>query len=67
MVEGTSMRNRLDGFNNLMMNLKYDNEAFPDEKQCMKLLAFLLNSFEYFMDSLLEGSTKIILEELKSA
>lgn len=61
------MRNCLDGFNKLMMNLKYVNEALPDEKQCMMSLAFLLNSFEYFMDSLLEGSTKIILEELKSA
>lgn len=48
------------------MDLKNVNEALHNEKQNMMLLAFLLDSFEHFTNTLVQEHTMIILKKVKS-
>ena len=67
MKEGTPIKDHLDEFNKILMDLKNINARIDEEDQALILLCSLPPSFENFIDGMLYGRDTLSLEDVKSA
>ncbi|KAH9723371.1 retrovirus-related pol polyprotein from transposon TNT 1-94-like protein [Citrus sinensis] len=65
--EGTTMKNYLDEFNKLILDLENVNINLEDEDIALILLSSLPDSYEHFVDTLLYGRQTLTLKDVKSA
>lgn len=57
----------MDEFNKLILNLENVNIVLEDEDKALILLSSLLDSYEYFVDTLLYRRQKLTLKDVKNA
>lgn len=57
----------MDEFNKLILNLENVNIFLEDEDKALILLSSLLDSYEYFVDTLLYRRQKLTLKDVKNA
>ncbi|KAH9770761.1 hypothetical protein KPL71_012475 [Citrus sinensis] len=67
MKEGTSMKDHLDEFNKLILDLENVNVNLEDEDKALILLSSLPDSYEHFVDTLLYGRQTLTLKDVKNA
>ncbi|KAH9704361.1 Integrase catalytic domain-containing protein [Citrus sinensis] len=67
MKEGTAMKDHLDEFNKLILDLENVNVMLEDEDRALILLSSLPDSYEHFMDTLLYGRQTLTLKDVKNA
>ncbi|KAH9779279.1 hypothetical protein KPL71_007667 [Citrus sinensis] len=67
MKEGTTMKDHLDEFNKLILDLENVNINLEDEDIALILLSSLPDSYEHFVDTLLYGRQTLTLKDVKSA
>ncbi|KAH9697306.1 hypothetical protein KPL71_023556 [Citrus sinensis] len=67
MKEGTTMKDHLDEFNKLILDLENVNVMLEDEDRALILLSSLPDSFEHFVDTLLYGRQTLTLKDVKNA
>ena len=67
MKEGTAMKDHLDEFNKLILDLENVNVMLEDEDRALILLSSLPNSYEHFVDTLLYGRQTLTLKDVKNA
>src|SRR4051812_32485462 len=67
MVEGTSVKQHLDEFNSIIMNLGNIDIIVESEDQALIVLCALLLSYETFVDTLLYGKDSIFLDDISNA
>ncbi|KAH9781363.1 Integrase catalytic domain-containing protein [Citrus sinensis] len=67
MKEGTSMRDHVDEFNKLILDLENVNVMLEDEDRALILLSSLPDSYEHFVDTLLYGRQTLTLKDVKNA
>ena len=61
------MKNRLDNFNRIILDLQGVNVKIEDEDQALILLCSLMNSYENFIDTMLYGMITIIVNDVKGS
>lgn len=57
----------MDEFNKLILNLENVNIVLEDEDKALIMLSSLLDSYEYFVDTLLYRRQKLTLKDVKNA
>ncbi|KAL9427116.1 hypothetical protein AB3S75_033833 [Citrus x aurantiifolia] len=67
MKEETAMKDHLDEFNKLILDLENVNANLEDEDRALILLSSLPDSYEHFVDTLLYGRQTLILKDVKNA
>src|SRR3954470_9385672 len=67
MVEGTSVKQHLNVFNSIIMDLGNIDIKVESEDQALILLCSLPASYETFVDTLLYGKDTISLDDVSSA
>lgn len=67
MKEGTNMKDHLDEFNKMILDLKNINIVLEDKDKALILLSSLPDSYEHFVDTLFYRRQKITLKDVKSA
>ncbi|KAH9680700.1 hypothetical protein KPL71_026653 [Citrus sinensis] len=67
MKEGTAMRDHVDEFNKLILDLENVNVMLEDEDRALILLSSLPDSYEHFVDTLLYGRQTLTLKYVKNA
>ncbi|KAH9648407.1 hypothetical protein KPL70_025572 [Citrus sinensis] len=67
MKEGTTMKDHLDEFNKLILDLENVNVMLEDEDRALILLSSLPDSYEHFVDTLLYGRHTLTLKDVKNA
>lgn len=67
MKTGTNMKDHLDKFNKLILDLENANIVLEDEDRALILLSSLPNSYEHFVDILLYGRQTLTLKDIKNA
>ncbi|KAH9743695.1 hypothetical protein KPL70_003390 [Citrus sinensis] len=67
MKEGTAMRDHVDEFNKLILDLENVNVMLEDEDRALILLSSLPDSYEHFVDTLLYGRQTLTLKDVKNA
>ena len=67
MKKGTTMKDHVDEFNKLILDLKNVNIMLEDEDRALILLSLLPYSYEHFVDTLLYGRQTLTLKEVKNA
>ncbi|KAH9762947.1 hypothetical protein KPL70_001004 [Citrus sinensis] len=67
MKEGTTMRDHVDEFNKLILDLENVNVMLEDEDRALILLSSLPDSYEHFVDTLLYGRQTLTLKDVKNA
>lgn len=67
MKEGVAMKDHLDEFIKLILDLDNVNIDLEDEDGPLILLSSLLDSFEHFVDTILYGKQTLTLKDAKSA
>ena len=67
MKEGTTMKDHLDEFNKLILNLENVNIILEDGDRALILLSSLPDSYEHFVDTLLYGRQTLTLKDVKNA
>ena len=67
MKDGTTMKDHLDEFNKLILDLENVSINLEDEDRALILLSFLPDSYEHFVDTLLYGRQTLTLKDVKSA
>src|SRR4051812_47375899 len=67
MEEGTPVKQHLDEFNSIIMDLKNIDIKIESEDRAMILLCSLPASYETFVDTLLYGKYTFSLEDIKNA
>ncbi|KAH9804147.1 hypothetical protein KPL71_002018 [Citrus sinensis] len=67
MKEGTAMKDHLDEFNKLILDLENVNVNLEDEDKALILLSSLPDSYEHFVDTLLYGRQTLTLKDVKNA
>ena len=67
MKEGTAMKDHLDEFNKLILDLENVNVMLEDEDRALILLSSLPDSYEHFVDTLLYGRQTLTLKDVKNA
>ncbi|KAH9697106.1 protein NEN2 [Citrus sinensis] len=63
----TTLKDHLDEFNNLILDLENVNIIFEDENRALILLSSLPDSYEHFMDTLLNERQSLTLKDMKDA
>ena len=66
MKEGITMKDHLDEFNKLILDLENVSINLEDEDKALILLSSLPDSYEHFVDTLLYGRQTITLKDVKS-
>ncbi|KAH9648136.1 hypothetical protein KPL70_025471 [Citrus sinensis] len=67
MKEGTTMKDHLNEFNKLILDLENVSINLEDEDRALILLSSLPDSYEHFVDTLLYGRQTLTLKDVKSA
>lgn len=67
MKEGTTMKDHLDEFNKLILDLENVNINLEYEDKALFLLSSLPDSYEHFVDTLLYGRKILTLKDVRSA
>lgn len=67
MKEGTTMKDHLDEFNKLILDLENVNINLEYEDKALFLLSSLPDSYEHFVDTLLYGRQILTLKDVRSA
>ncbi|KAH9681147.1 hypothetical protein KPL71_026853 [Citrus sinensis] len=67
MKEGTAMKDHLDEFNKLILDLENVNVMLEDEDRALILLSSLPDSYEHYVDTLLNGRQTLTLKDVKNA
>ena len=67
MKEGVAIKDHLDEFNKLILDLENVNIDLEDEDRALILLSSLPDTFEHFVDTLLYGRQTLMLKDVKSA
>ncbi|KAH9779747.1 hypothetical protein KPL71_007827 [Citrus sinensis] len=65
--DGTILKDHLDEFNKLILDLENVNIVLEDEDRALILLSSLLDSYEHFVDTLLYGRQTLTLKDVKNA
>ncbi|KAH9769620.1 hypothetical protein KPL71_012083 [Citrus sinensis] len=65
--DGTTMKDHVDEFNKLILDLENVNILLEDEDRALILLSSLPDSFEHFVDTLLYGRPTLTLKDDKNA
>ncbi|KAH9777913.1 hypothetical protein KPL71_007181 [Citrus sinensis] len=63
----TTLKDHIDEFNNLILDLENVNIIFEDENRALILLSSLPDSYEHFMDTLLNERQSLTLKDMKDA
>ena len=66
-MEGTTMKDHLDKFNKLILDLENINIILEDENITLILLSSLPDSYEHFVDTLLYKRQTLTLKDVKNA
>ncbi|KAH9782991.1 hypothetical protein KPL71_009148 [Citrus sinensis] len=67
MKDGTILKDHLDEFNKLILDLENVNIDLEDEDRALILLSSLPDSYEHFVDTLLYGRQTLTLKDVKNA
>ncbi|KAH9705144.1 Integrase catalytic domain-containing protein [Citrus sinensis] len=67
MKDGTALKDHLDEFNKLILDLENVNIDLEDEDRALILLSSLPDSYEHFVDTLLYGRQTLTLKDVKNA
>ena len=67
MKDGTTLKDHVDEFNKLILDLENANIVLEDEDKALILLSSLLDSYEHFVDTLLYGRQRLTLKDEKNA
>ena len=67
MKDGVAIKDHLNEFNKLILDLKNVNIYLEDEDRALISLSSLPNSFKHFVDTLLYGRQALTLKDVKSA
>ena len=67
MKDGVSMKDHVDEFNKLILDLENVNIILEDEDKVLIILSSLLESYEHFVDTLLYGRQTLTLKDVKDA
>ena len=67
MVEGTPLKQHLDVFNSIIMDLRNIDIKVESEDQALIVLSSLPASYESFVDTLLYGKDTILLDDVSNA
>ncbi|KAH9695612.1 hypothetical protein KPL71_022838 [Citrus sinensis] len=67
MKDGRTLKDHLDEFNKLIMDLENVNIDLEDEDRAIILLSSLPDSYEHFVDTLLYGRQTLTLKDVKNA
>ncbi|KAH9750404.1 hypothetical protein KPL71_013868 [Citrus sinensis] len=65
--DGTALKDHLDEFNKLILDLENVNIDLEDEDRALILLSSLPDSYEHFVDTLLYGRQTLTLKDVKNA
>lgn len=65
--EGTTMKDHLDEFKKLILDLKNVNIVLENEDKILILLSSLLDSYKHFVGTLLYGRQSLTLKNVKNA
>ena len=67
MKDGVAMKDHVDEFNKLILDLENVNIILEDEDRALILLSSLPESYEHFVDTLLYGRQTLSLKDVKDA
>lgn len=67
MKEGVAIKDHLDEFNKLILDIENVNIDLEEEDRALIMLSSLPDSFEHFVDTLLYGRQTLTLKDVKSA
>ncbi|KAH9667833.1 hypothetical protein KPL70_021191 [Citrus sinensis] len=67
MKDGTSLKDHVDEFNKLILDLENVNIVLEDEDRALILFSSLLDFYEHFVDILLYGRQALTLKDVKNA
>ena len=67
MKDGTTLKDHVDEFNKLILDLENVNIVLEDEDRALILLSSLPDSYEHFIDTLLYGRQTLTLKDVKNA
>lgn len=65
MKTGTTLKDHVDEFNKLILDLENVNIILKDEDRALILLSSLPDSYEHFVDTLLYGRQSLTLKDVK--
>ena len=65
--DGVAMKDHVDEFNKLILDLENVNIILEDEDRALILLSPLPESYEHFVDTLLYGRQTLSLKDVKDA
>lgn len=66
MSNETSIKNHIDAFNKIIIDIEFINIKIEDEDKAIILLSSLLNSYESFVDILLYCKKSLRMSDVKS-
>ena len=66
MKEGMSIKDYLDEFNKIVINLKNIDFRINNENQVIILMYSLSNSYEDFMNTMMYGKNTLFIEDVKA-
>src|ERR1044072_309469 len=67
MQEGKPIKDHLDEFNKVILDLKNSDVKIDDEDQAILLLCSLPSSYEHFIDTMIYGREDLTMDEVKAA
>ena len=67
MQEGKPIKEHLDDFNKIIVDMRNIDVKIDNEDHAIILLCFLLNSYKHFIDTMMYGRETLTVEEVKVA